>query len=116
SVVFGANMTTLTFALSRSISRNWHPGDEIIVTRLDHDANVTPWVLAARDAGAIVHYVDFHKPDCTLRFEEFVSKLSSRTRLVAVGCSSNIVGTINPVRAICRESHAFGAEVFLDAV
>lgn len=116
SVIFGANMTTLTFALSRALSQTWRPGDEVIVTRLDHDANVTPWVLAARDADATVHYVDFHKPDCTLNVDELVSKLSPRTRLVAVGCASNIVGTINPVRAICHQAHSTGAQVFLDAV
>ena len=116
SIVFGANMTTLTFALSRAISRTWRAGDEVVVTRLDHDGNVTPWVLAARDAGATVKYVDFHKSDCTLDLQDFASKLSPRTRLVAVGCASNIVGTINPVREFCRQAHAVGAQVFLDAV
>jgi cysteine desulfurase family protein (TIGR01976 family) len=116
SVVFGANMTTLTFAVSRAISRMWQAGDEIIVTRLDHDGNVTPWVLAARDAGVTVHAIDFHKSDCTLDLQDFSSKLSSRTRLVAVGCASNIAGTVNPVREICRQARAAGAHVFLDAV
>lgn len=116
SVVFGANMTTLTFALSRAISRTWKPGDEILVTRLDHDGNVTPWVLAARDAGVTVHYVNFQPADCTLDMQDLASKLNSRTRLVAVGCASNIVGTINPVREVCRLAHAVGAQVFLDAV
>jgi cysteine desulfurase family protein (TIGR01976 family) len=116
SIVFGANMTTLTFALSRAIGRTWRPGDEVVVTRLDHDANVTPWVLAAQDAGVTVRYVDFHKSDCTLDLDDFAAKLSPRTRLVAVGCASNIVGTINPVREICRQAHAVGAQVFLDAV
>ena len=116
SIVFGANMTTLTFALSRAISRTWEPGDEIIVTRLDHDGNVTPWVLAARDAGVEVHYVDFHSDDCTLNPNDFKARLCARTRLVAVGCASNIVGTINPVSEICRLARAAGAQVFLDAV
>ena len=116
SIVFGANMTTLTFALSRAISRSWQPGDEVIVTRLDHDGNVTPWVLAAKDAGAVIRYVDFRRADCTLDLSDFDSKLSSRTRFVAVGCASNIVGTVNPVREICERSHAVGAQVFLDAV
>lgn len=116
SIIFGANMTTLTFALSRALSRSWRPSDEIIVTRLDHDGNVTPWVLAAQDAGATVRYIRFHKADCTLDMDDFGSKLSSRTRLVAVGCASNIVGSINPVREICRQSKAVGAQVFLDAV
>ena len=116
SIVFGANMTTLTFALSRAISRSWRAGDEVIVTRLDHDGNVTPWVLAAQDSGATVKYIDFHQSDCTLDLQDFASKLSSRTRLVAIGCASNIVGTINPIGEICREAHAAGAQVFLDAV
>ena len=83
---------------------------------MDHDANVTPWVLAARDAGVTVHYVDFHNAECTLNLDQFESKLSPRTRLVAVGCASNIVGTINPVREICRQAQTVGAQVFLDAV
>lgn len=116
SIVFGANMTTLTFALSRAISQSWKSGDEIIVTRLDHDGNITPWVLAARDAGATVRYVDFHHVDCTLNLEQFESYLSPRTRLIAVGCASNIVGTVNSVREICRQAHDVGAQVFLDAV
>lgn len=116
SVVFGANMTTLTFALSRAIGRTWQTGDEVIVTRLDHDGNVTPWVLAARDAGATVNYVDFNPSDCTLDLDDFKAKLSPKTRFVAVGCASNIVGSINPVRELCRLAHEVGAEVFLDAV
>lgn len=116
SIIFGANMTTLTFALSRAISKNWNAGDEIIVTRLDHDGNVTPWVLAARDAGVTVKYVDFHRTDCTLDLQDFASKLTPRTKFVAVGCASNIVGTINPVEKLCQQAHAVGAQVFLDAV
>ncbi|MBS0205971.1 MAG: cysteine desulfurase-like protein [Planctomycetes bacterium] len=116
SVVFGANMTTLTFAVSRAISRTWQSGDEIVVTRLDHDGNVSPWVLAARDAGVTVQYVNFDPADCTLNMSDLASKLNARTRLVAVGGASNIVGTINPVREVCRLSHAVGAQVFLDAV
>lgn len=115
-VVFGANMTSLTFALSRALGRTWQSGDEVIVTRLDHDANVTPWVLAARDAGATVHFVRFHPENCTLDLDDLRSKLSRRTRLVAVGAASNIVGTINPVRAIAELAHEAGALVFVDAV
>ncbi|REK11394.1 MAG: cysteine desulfurase-like protein [Planctomycetota bacterium] len=114
--IFGANMTSLTFAFSRALARQWKPGDEIIVTRLDHDANVSPWVLAARDAGAIVHRIPFHHEDCTLDLNELDKRLSDRTRLVAVGCASNSVGTINPVAEICRRAHAAGSQVFLDAV
>ena len=115
-VYFGPNMTTLTFALSRSLAKTWRPGDEVVVTRLDHDANVTPWVLAAQDAGATVRYVDFHHEDCTLDMEDFRSKLSQKTRLVAVGCASNSTGSINPVRAICDAARQVGALSFLDAV
>lgn len=116
SIVFGANMTTLTFAVSRAISRTWKAGDEIVVTRLDHDGNVTPWVLAAQDAGVTVRYVSFNKSDCTLDLQELAAAITPRTRLLAIGCASNIVGTINPVRDICRQAHAAGAQIFLDAV
>ncbi|MGD9720327.1 MAG: cysteine desulfurase-like protein [Pirellulales bacterium] len=113
---FGANMTSLTFALSRALARTWRAGDEVIVTRLDHDANVRPWTLAARDAGATVRFVDFRPEDCTLNLEQLQAALSPRTRLVAVGCASNAVGTINPVQEICRMAHAVGALVYVDAV
>jgi cysteine desulfurase family protein (TIGR01976 family) len=115
-VVFGANMTTLTMHLSRALARTWRPGDEVLVTRLDHDANVSPWVLAARDAGATVRCVDIHPEDCTLDLDDLRSQLSERTRLVAVACASNAVGTINDVRTIARWAHEAGARVFLDAV
>ncbi len=115
-ICFGANMTTLTFTLSRALARTWRPGDEVIVTRLDHDANITPWVLAARDAGATVDHVGVHPEDCTLDLDDFEARLSPHTRLVAVGCASNAVGTINPVRQIIERTHAAGGQVFLDAV
>lgn len=115
-IAFGPNMTTLTLGLSRALGRTWKTGDEIIVTQLDHDANYSPWVLAARDAGATVKVVPVRKDDCTLDLDQFTSMLSARTRLVAVGCASNSVGTINPVREIIRLAHGVGALVFLDAV
>lgn len=115
-VYFGPNMTTLTFALSRALSKTWQPGDEVVVTRLDHDANVTPWVLAAQDAGATVRYVDFHHEDCTLDMADFRAKLSDKTRLVAVGCASNSTGSVNPVKEICAAAREVGALSFLDAV
>ncbi len=115
-VAFGSNMTTLTFALSRALGRTWSAGDEIIVTRLDHDANVTPWVLAARDAGATVHMIGFDPEDGTLNTDDLYAKLGPRTRLVAVGCASNSLGTVNPIGEICRAAHEVGAQVFLDAV
>jgi cysteine desulfurase family protein (TIGR01976 family) len=115
-VVFGANMTSLTFALSRAIGRTLSPGDEIVVTRLDHDANVTPWVMAARDAGATVEHVGIHASDCTLDLGDLEAKLSQRTRLVAVAAASNAVGTVHPVRRIAELVHRRGALLFVDAV
>ena len=116
TVCFGANMTTITLSVSRALSRTWSPGDEIIVTRLDHDANVSPWVLAARDAGAKVHHVDLNPDDWTLNLDDFRSRLSDRTRLVAAGLASNATGTINPIEQIAEESHSAGALVYADAV
>ena len=115
-VAFGANMTSLTFALSRALGQTWQSGDEIIVTRLDHDANVRPWVLAAEDAGAQVRFVEIRREDCTLDLDDLKSKLNERTRLVALGCASNSVGTINPYRDVIGWAHEVGALVFLDAV
>lgn len=116
TVVFGPNMTTLTLSLSRALARTWSPGDEVIVSRLDHDANFTPWVLAAADAGATVRHIDINPNDCTLDLDDFKSKLNDRTRLVAVGCASNAVGSVNPVKEICRLAREAGALTFLDAV
>jgi len=115
-VSFGPNMTTLTFALSRSLARTWSAGDEVIVTHLDHDANFTPWVLAARDAGATVRRCGIDPTDCTLDLDDLASQLSERTKLVAVCGASNAVGTVTPVDEIVRMSHEVGAKVFLDAV
>jgi cysteine desulfurase family protein (TIGR01976 family) len=115
-IVFGANMTTLTFALSRALARTWHPGDEIVVTRLDHDANVAPWVLAAADIGATVRFLDIDPSDCTLRLDLLPALLNDRTRLVAVGLASNAVGTVNPVCEVVAAARRVGALVFVDAV
>jgi cysteine desulfurase family protein (TIGR01976 family) len=116
-IVFGQNMTSLTMHLSRSIGRTLGPGDRVIVTRLDHDANVRPWVLAARDAGAEVRFVDVRPEDCTLDLDQFHRELEGpRVRLVAVTCASNAVGTMNDVAALTRAAHAVGALVYLDAV
>jgi cysteine desulfurase family protein (TIGR01976 family) len=115
-ISFGANMTTLTFALSRALARTWKPGDEIVVSRLDHDANVSPWILAARDAGAAVRHIEVRPDDCTLDLDTLRSSLSERTRLVAVGAASNLAGTINPVQEIAELTHAAGAQLFVDAV
>jgi cysteine desulfurase family protein (TIGR01976 family) len=116
TVVFGPNMTTLTLALSRALGRTWKPGDEVIVTQSDHDANITPWVLAARDAGAVVHQVRIDPRDATLDLDHLRSLLTRRTRLVAVGCASNATGTVHPFEEIAALAHGAGAEVFLDAV
>src|SRR5262245_38493351 len=96
TIVFGQNMTSLTLALSRSLARTWKPSDEIVLTRLDHDANVSPWVLAARDAGATVRFANIRPADCTLDLDELRHLINERTRLVAVGCASNATGGINP--------------------
>jgi cysteine desulfurase family protein (TIGR01976 family) len=114
-VVFGANMTSLTFAVSRAIGREIKPGDEVIVTALDHDANVAPW-RALEERGAVVREVRVRTEDCTLDLSDLEAKLSARTRCVAVGYASNAVGTINPVEKITRMAHAVGALVYIDAV
>lgn len=116
TVSFGANMTSLTFALSRALAKTWNPGDEIVLTHLEHDANFSPWRLAAEDAGVIVRYVDIDARDCTLRLEDFSELLNPRTKLVAVGCASNATGTVNPIRQICQWARDAGALSFLDAV
>lgn len=115
-VVFGANMTTLTFGLSRAIAKDLKPGDEIIVTRLDHDANITPWSLVAEERGCTLRWLDFEVEDCTLRVEALENLLRSRTRLVAVGYASNAVGTLNPIAQIVERAHQVGARCFVDAV
>src|SRR5215471_13731973 len=115
-VVFGPNMTTLTYAISRAIARDLVPGDEIVVTRLDHDANVSPWLAIAEDRGLTVRWAEIHEHDCTLNIADLASKINDRTRIVAVGYASNSVGTINPVRVIIRLAHAAGALAYLDAV
>jgi cysteine desulfurase family protein (TIGR01976 family) len=116
TVAFGPNMTSLTLALSRALAATWQAGDEVVVTRLEHDANYTPWILAARDAGAVVRRVEIQPADGTLNLENLRSQLNQRTRMVAVGCASNVVGTVNPVRQICRWAREVGALTFLDAV
>jgi cysteine desulfurase family protein (TIGR01976 family) len=115
-IVFGPNMTSLTLHISRSIARTWKPGDCIVVTRLDHDANVTPWVLAAKDRGCRVLWVDFHPEDGTLDLDSYRAALEHSPRLVAIGYASNALGTINPVRKLIRWAHEAGAWVYVDAV
>ncbi len=114
-IVFGANMTTLTFHLARSLADTIQPGDEIVVTNLDHDANVAPWTdLKAQ--GAVVKIVDIDTNDCTLSLDGFREVLSERTKLVAISHASNAVGTVPDVSAITRLAHEVGALVFVDAV
>jgi cysteine desulfurase family protein (TIGR01976 family) len=115
-VKFGQNMTSLAFALSRSLARVLRPGDEVIVTRLDHEANRAPWMAAAADAGATVREIAVDPATCTLDLATLDRALSERTRLVAVGYASNAVGTVNPVAEIVRRAHAAGAWTFVDAV
>jgi cysteine desulfurase family protein (TIGR01976 family) len=116
TIVFGPNMTSLTFNISRSLARTWKPGDEVVVTRLDHDANITPWVMAANDHDCRVRWVDFHTQDGTLDLDDLKKALESRPRLVAVGYASNALGTINPLSKIISMAHAAGALVYVDAV
>src|SRR5580765_6237867 len=115
-VAFGPNMTSLTFAISPAIGRELKPGDEILVTRLDHDANVSPWTTMAEDRGVTVRWAEIHDEDCTLDMADLASKINSKTKLVAVGYASNAVGTINPVKRIVQLAHERGALAYVDAV
>ena len=115
-IAFGANMTTLTFNVSRALGRTLSPGDEIIVTHLDHDANVAPWLLLAEDRGAVIRWVDIHAEDCTLDLDSLSRQLSTRTKIVAVGYASNSVGTVNDVQRVVQMAHHVNAITFIDAV
>jgi cysteine desulfurase family protein (TIGR01976 family) len=114
-IVFGPNMTTLTFALSRAIGRTLGPGNEIVLTHLDHDANVSPW-HALEERGVTIRFVDINESDCTLDMADLARKVTGHTRIVCVGYASNAVGTINNVKQIVRIAHDAGALVFIDAV
>lgn len=114
-VFFGANMTSLTFALSRSLGREIQPGDEIVLTRLDHDANFSPW-KALEERGAVIRVVDIDPEDCTLDMDDLRRQITAKTKLVAVGYASNAVGTINDVTEVVRLARAAGALSFIDAV
>ncbi len=115
-ITLGPNMTTLTFHVSRSIAATLRPGDEIVITGLDHQANIDPWIAAARDSEAIVRTWEPDLADCTLRLDALDEVLNERTRLVAVGWASNAVGTINPIREIAERAHRVGAWLYVDAV
>jgi cysteine desulfurase family protein (TIGR01976 family) len=114
-VVFGQNMTSLTFMISRSIGRELGAGDEIVLTYLDHDANFSPW-KALEERGVVIRVAEFRKEDCTLDMADLASKITSKTKLVAVGLASNAVGTINDVDEVTRLAHRVGAMAYIDAV
>ena len=115
-IVFGNNMTSLTFHLSRSLASEFGPKDEIVVTRLDHDADVMPWVMLGEDTGATVHWADVDMETCTLDMDHLRSLITPRTKLVAVGYASNASGTINDVKTVIGWAKANGAYTFIDAV
>lgn len=114
-IVFGFNMTSLTFAMSRAIGRELGPGNEIVLTLLDHDANFAPWKVL-EERGVTVRQVEVQEADCTLDMHDLARKITSHTKLVAIGYASNAVGTINNVREVVRLAHAVGAHVYVDAV
>ncbi|HSC04873.1 MAG TPA: cysteine desulfurase-like protein [Solirubrobacteraceae bacterium] len=115
-VVLGPNMTTLTFHLAGTLSADWKPGDEIVVTSLDHDANIRPWVLAAERVGATVRWAEFDTETGELAAETFDELIGHRTRLVALTAASNAIGTKPDVREICERAHAVDALTYVDGV
>ena len=115
-IVFGPNMTTITFSVSRALGRDLRPGDEIVVTRLDHDANVAPWLSVAQDRGAIVRWLEVGRDDATLDLDALDDILSARTRIVAIGLASNALGTVTDVGRVIEAAHAVGAIAYVDAV
>jgi len=115
-IIIGQNMTSLTFHMSRSLGRMFSPGDEIIVTRMDHDANVSPWLLMARDNDLTVKFLNFNKDTYEFDLEALDALLSERTRLVCFGHASNLTGTINDVKAAVGRAKSVGALVFIDSV
>ncbi len=115
-IAFGPNMTTITFSISRALGRDLGPGDEIVVTRLDHDANVAPWLAVAEDRGATVRWLELGSDDATLDLHGLDMVLSARTRIVAVGLASNALGTLTDVGHVIEAAHAVGALAYVDAV
>ncbi|WP_256461086.1 cysteine desulfurase-like protein [Blastococcus sp. PRF04-17] len=115
-IVFGRSATSLTFDLSRTLAAGWRPGDEVVVTRLDHDANVRPWVIAAEAAGATVRWVGFDPDTGELTADDVAEQLGERTRLVAVTGASNLIGTRPPLAEIAARVHAVGALFAVDGV
>ncbi|MGI8531418.1 MAG: aminotransferase class V-fold PLP-dependent enzyme [Geodermatophilaceae bacterium] len=115
-VVLGPNMTSLTYTLSRALAKTWQPGDEVVLSRLDHDANIRPWVQAAEASGATVRWAEIDIESCELPEGQYDDLLTERTRLVAVTAASNAVGTRPSIRGISDRAHALGALVYVDAV
>lgn len=115
-IIFGQNMTSLTMHISRSLARTLKPGDELVVTHMDHDANIAPWLLIAEDRGCHVRWVDIHTEDCTLNMDDLERQITPRTRIVAIGYASNAVGTVNDVKRAVQLAHDVGALCFVDAV
>ena len=115
-IVFGRSATQLTYDFSRTLARTWSPGDEVIVTRLDHDSNIRPWIQAAEQAGAVVRWADFDPATGELTVEDIRAVLSERTRLVAVTAASNLIGTRPPTTAMSRAVHEAGALLYVDGV
>jgi cysteine desulfurase family protein (TIGR01976 family) len=115
-IIFGRSMTALTFDMARTLAATWEPGDEVVVTRLDHDANIRPWVLAAAAVGATVRWAEFDPATAELTEDDVAAVLSPRTRLVAITAASNLLGTRPPIRAIADLAHAAGALVYVDGV
>lgn len=116
NIVFGPNMTTLTFHISRAIGRTLQPGDEVVVTRMDHDANVAPWLLLARDHGLTVRWVNFDVETGRLDYEQMAQVVGEQTKVVACVYASNALGTINDVRRVVEIAHGVGALAYIDAV
>src|SRR6059036_3703251 len=115
-IVFGANMSTLTFHLARALAREYGPDDEIVVTELDHHANIAPWHALEKERGVNVRMVKMIPETGELDWDDFSKKLSERTKLVAIGAASNALGTINDVRRAAKMAHSLGAQIFIDAV
>jgi len=115
-IIFGNNMTTLTLHMSRSLARNLQAGDNILVTRLDHDANIAPWMLIAEDKGCNLLWVDIDVEDGTLDLDDFARALEKKPKIAAFGYASNLLGTVNPVRKLTKMAHDAGALVYIDAV
>lgn len=115
-IVFGPSFTANTFHMSRSLAKTWQPGDEIVVSRLDHDANVSPWLMAAEDAGVTVRHLDIEEGDCQLTVDNLMPLLNENTKLVTFCAASSSVGTKPDVQALTKAAHATGALVYVDAV